>query len=274
MTGARGLMPSWLAWCCCGTAKTAHRTGWDTLAPHTEQRAARLAPVATAVDQLERRLARRGPLAETRGADEAVTARAQPEGSRRGVGAWQPPGTWRTVWRLLGLSSGLGSAPGCAGAPRATREAVRAGGALSASRLGATLSLRRPRERTQLTAARRREELADGRGRLGAPAGAGRRACFRLAPRAPAHHLRAAAEHGPPDAHDVHGTRQHERRGQTVAPGHVEAAAGSQLPQRARCDASIQVNRAALHQAEVGCERSELGCLRALCSSRDRTVPG
>ena len=136
------------------------------------------------------------------------------------------------------------------------------------------MGARQPRERTQLAAPRRRKELADGRGRLGAPAGAGRRACFRLAPRAPAHHLRAAAEHGPPDAHDVHGARQHERRGQTVASGQVEAAAGSQLPQRARCDASLQVDRAALHPAEVGGERSELGRLRALCSSRGRTVPG
>jgi hypothetical protein len=116
MTGARGgMIPAWLACCCCGTAETARRTGRDTLAPHTEQRAARLAPVAPAVDQLERRLARRGPLAEARSTDEAVAARAQPEGSRRGVGARQPPGTWQTAWRLLGLPSGLGSTPGCAG---------------------------------------------------------------------------------------------------------------------------------------------------------------
>ena len=89
-----------------------------------------------------------------------------------------------------------------------------------------------------------------------------------------AHQLRAAAEHGRPDAHDVHGARQHERRRQPVAPAQVEAATRSQLPQRGRGDTSLRVNRAARNCTEVGGERGELGRLRALGSSRRRTVPG
>ena len=132
---------------------------------------------------------------------------------------------------------------------------------------------RQPAERPELAAPRRRKQLADWRSRLRAPAGASCRARFGVAPCAPAHQLRAAAEHGPPDSHDVHGARQHERRRQPVASAQVEAAARSQLPQRGRGDTSLRVNRAARHRTEVGGERGELGRLRALGSSRRRTLP-